>query len=66
MSKIKLEFDGDTESDVATLALNCVGYWSEVDDIRDKIRDHLKYGVKTDLDEIYTMICELQERYPLR
>lgn len=66
MSKIHLEFDGDTEQDVATLALNCVSYWSEVEEIRQKLRDHVKYEVKTNLGEIYDLLCELQERYPLR
>lgn len=66
MSKIKLEFDADTESDIATLALNCVSYWSEVEDIRQKIRDHVKYEEKTNLEEIYDLLCELQDRYPLR
>jgi len=66
MSKIILEFDGDTESDVATLTLNCVEYWSAVEDTRQKIRDHLKYEEKTNLDEIYDLLNELQERYPLR
>ena len=65
MAKTIIEFE-DTEKDVATLAINVVSFWSDVDDVRDKLRDHIKYGNPTTLEEIYRDICEIMEKYPLQ
>lgn len=65
MSKIILEFDGNTEEDVANLAMKVVSFWSDVDDIRDKMRNHLKYDQETTIEELYKDICRIMEEYPL-
>ena len=62
--KTILEFDND-EQEVARLASDVVGLWSAIDDVKDKVRGHLKYGEKVTMDEIYQMLYEIGERYPL-
>jgi len=65
MKKITVEFDRDTESDVATLALNVVDFWSNVDDVRDKLRNHVKYGEETTIEEVYDLLCTILDKYNL-
>jgi hypothetical protein len=64
--KTTLEFT-DEDKDVAVLAMNVVEYWSEVDDIRDRLRNHLKYGEEEELslEDIYKDICEVQHKFNL-
>jgi hypothetical protein len=65
MAKIILEFDGDTESDVANLAVNVVDFWSNVDDVRCTLRNHLKYGKDLTLEQVYEHVCKILDKYRL-
>jgi len=65
MAKIKIEYDSVEESDVAVLAINVVSLWSRVDDVRDMLRDHLKYGKELTMEEVYTELCRIIDDYPL-
>jgi len=62
MKKVTIEFDEGAE---AVLALNVIDFWGEIDDLRDLLRSHLKYGQETTIEEVYSLVCAILERYKL-
>lgn len=63
--KMILEFN-EEEKDVANLALNVVGFWSEVFELQQDIRTKLKYEEGTmDLEEAYKRLGAILNEYSL-
>ena len=54
-----------TEQKEALLAIQSAELWSMVWDLRDKVRDNLKYDNELTMDEVYTELCTILDKYGL-